>query len=405
MSLTEALRAGEPEVFGLLYDEHGPRIHAYCHRMVGDEAADAVRDAFVTAARYPAGAPAGDDALPIWLYALARAEVLRRGALRRTVPVDPGAAPLERALARLRPEHREALALTDALEVEEFARLTGVALDTAELLVRMARRRLEQAVVAVLEAGSAADDELLTALAKGRLHTLVSRRAAEPPASLRDAVVAACAAAERTFTGVPLSYADGLPLPFEGVSDPADTATGPHPKAGRPGAPAPARHRREPRRRNALLTETLTLAACAAAVVGAILVWPTGPDQGASNVGDNSRLVRHGTPTSRPSPSAGHAGPLGDGSSPVGSVRTTPRTAPGSPSATPTHASPSPTATVSRPPASPTSPAPSGTPTPEPTTSASPTPTPSLSAPSLPAPIGAKPSTTPTPKKTGPKKH
>lgn len=403
MSLTEALRAGEPEVFGLLYDEHGPLIHAYCHRMAGDEAADAVRDAFAAAARHRAEAPADDDALPLWLHALARAELLRRGALARTVAAEPGAPALERALARLRPEHREALALTGALDAEGLARLTGVADDTAELLARQARRRLEQAVVTVLEAGTAADEELLTTLAKGRLPALVSRRAAEPPASLRAEVVAACAAAMRAPAGVQLSDADGLPLSLDGVFAPASATTGHHPRHARPGTPALARHRRGPRRRNALLTETLTLAACAAAVVGAILVWPGGPDQGVSRVGDNSTLVRHGTPTSRPSP--GRAGTPGDVASRVGGPRTTPKTVAPSPSASATRASSSPTPTPSRPPASPTSPVPSGTPTPSPTAS-TPTPTPSRSTLPLPVPVHGTPSATPTPspKKSGPKK-
>ncbi|MCO5973305.1 sigma factor [Actinoallomurus soli] len=400
MSLTEALRAGEPEVFGLLYDEHGPRIHAYCHRMVGDEAADAARDAFAAAARHRAGAPSDDDALPLWLHALARAEVLRRGALAHAVAADPMAPPLERALARLRPEHRDALALADALDVEGLARITGVADDTAELLVRMAGRRLEQAVVTVLEAGAEADDELLTALAKGRLPALVSRRVPGPPASLREDVVAASAAAERATAGVPLSDADGLPLSIEGAFGTADAATGHHARRTRPETAAAARHRRRPHRRNALLTETLTLAACAAAVVGAILVWPAGPGQGVSHVGDNSRLVRHGTPTSRPS-SPGDAGTLGDGSSRAGGSRTAPKTAAASPSASATRASSSPTPTASRPPASPSSPTPSGTPTPSPTTSAptpTPTPTPSLSTLPLPVSVGGSPSATPTPK-------
>jgi DNA-directed RNA polymerase specialized sigma24 family protein len=399
VSLTEALRAGDPDVFGLLYDEHGAGMYAYCRRMAGDEAADALRDAFVAAARHPDTAPSSDETLPTWLYALARAECLRRGALVRTVPAAPLAAPFERAVARLRPEHREALALADALPVEDLALVIGVARDTAELLVRMARRRLEQAVITVLEAGTDADEDLLTALAKGRLHALVSRRAAEPPASLRQQVVAACAAAERTAASALLSDADGLPIRLDGLFGPADAMTRPQPRIA---DPAPTRHRRKPRRRNALVIEAVTLAACAAAVIGAILIWPAGPDQGASHVGDHSRLVRQGTPTNRPASSPGGTTPLGTGSSPVGGASTAPKTGVTSrpASATPAQSS----VTASRPPASPSSPAPSATPMPEPTTSAPLIPTPPVAASPFPAPTTGAPSTTPAPKNTGPNK-
>ena len=145
MSLTEALRAGAPEACGALYDEHAERLYAYCHVMVGDEAAEAVRDAFISVARHPGTTPSDDAALPAWLHALARAECVRRGALVRKVAVAPSADPLRRALARLRPEHREVLALSLTLEPHEIARVIGVATDTAETLVRVSRRRLEQA--------------------------------------------------------------------------------------------------------------------------------------------------------------------------------------------------------------------------------------------------------------------
>ncbi|MCO6007611.1 hypothetical protein NE236_21780 [Actinoallomurus purpureus] len=396
MSLTEALRAGDPEVFGLLYDEHGARIYAYCHRMVGDEAADAVRDAFVAAARHPAGAPSDDEALPVWMHALARAECVRRAALLRAATTAPGAPPLERALARLRPEHREALALTAVLDTEEFRRIIGVARDTAEQLDRMARRRLEQAVIAVLETGAGADDGLLTALAKGRLRALMSSRAAEPPASLRERVLAACAAAERTSGGALLFDADGLPL--DGLFGPAEVMTRPLPRVAGPAAPMPAGRRRKPRpRRNLVLTEALTLAACAAAVIGAIMIWPAGPDQGASRVGDHSRIVRQGSPTSGPA-STGDTTPLGGGSSPVRGAPIAPQTGAASPSASVTPARPSPTVTVSRPPASSARPTPPGTPTPKPPASATPSPT--SSVPPLLPPVGGSPDATPAPKKT-----
>ncbi|GAB3985056.1 hypothetical protein GCM10029978_096560 [Actinoallomurus acanthiterrae] len=391
MSLTEALRAGEPEAFGLLYDEHGALLYACCRRMAGDEAADAVRDAFVAAARHPAGPPPDDESLPVWLYALARAECARRGA---PPAAAPRAAPLERALARLRPEHREALALTAVLETEDLARILGVARDTAEQLVRMARRRLEQAVIAVLEAGAAADDELLTALAKGRLHALVIRPD-DPPASLREQVLAACAATERATGGALLFDADGLPVPLDTLFGPAEADTGPQPKVG-PAAP-PAHHHRKPRARHAVLTEALTLAACAATVIGAIVLWPAGTDRGASTVDDHTRIVHRAT--SSPTASAGGTIPLNGGSSAVATTPAPSTAGSASPSGTPTPTHPSSSAPASRPPASPSTPT---TPTPKPPTSAPATPSPTTSLPGLPLPAVTS-STTPTPKKTGPK--
>ena len=88
VSLTEALRAGAPEAFGVLYDEHAEQLYAYCHVMVGDEAADAVRDAFIAVARHPGRCPLRRD-LPDWLHALARSECVRRGALVRPAARRP----------------------------------------------------------------------------------------------------------------------------------------------------------------------------------------------------------------------------------------------------------------------------------------------------------------------------
>lgn len=381
MSLTEALHAGDPEVFGLLYDEYGARLYAYCHSVVGDEAADAVRDAFVAAARHSAALPSDDGALPVWLHALTRAECVRRGALVRRLPAGT-VAPLERALARLRPEHRDALALSAALETDEFARVVGVARDTAELLAWTARRRLEQAVIAVFEAGAEADDELLTALAQGRLPALLSRRAATPPTSLRARVVAACFAAERAADGALLFDKDGLPIPLDTFFGPAEAVTRPVPKTGDTAVAASPGRRRAPRaRRHGMLAQTLGLAACAAAVVGAVMLWPQGPGRGVSPVDGHSRLV-HPRPRSShggtPAGTSGGATPLeersgspaGDGSptgappkaeAPSASAHSSPLTATGDPTPS-TSATPTPTPEPTTPTPSPTPSAPSSTP-------------------------------------------
>jgi DNA-directed RNA polymerase specialized sigma24 family protein len=320
VSLTEALRAGAPEVFGQLYDEHAGRLYAYCRIMVGDEAADAVRDAFIAAARHPGTVP-DDEALPVWLYALARTECVRRGALLRKAPAGPADEPLTRALARLRPEHREVLALSATLETGEVARVIGLAPDTAELLMRMSRRRLEQAAASVLGSRAARDDEMLTALGRGSLHKLVAR-GSEPPPRLRERVLMACAAAERAVDGALLFDQDGMPIPLEGLFGPADEVTRPLQQIGAgdlvsppPGgdvvAVAPpkkdgvlvarSRRKKEPfltRRRDGLV-EMLGLAACVAAAASVFALWPAPHGGNASNMDGTSLLLHRGSRASR----------------------------------------------------------------------------------------------------------
>ncbi|MCW2946135.1 MAG: polymerase, sigma-24 subunit, subfamily [Actinoallomurus sp.] len=321
MSLTEALRAGAPEVFGRLYDEHAGRLYAYCRTMVGDEASDAVRDAFISAARHP-GTVRDDEALPVWLYALARTECVRRGALLRNAPAGPADEPIPRALARLRPEHREVLALSATLETGDVARVIGLAPDTAELLTRMARRRLEQAAVSVLGSPAARDDEMLTALGRGSLHKLVAR-GPEPPPRLRERVLAACAAAERAVDGALLFGQDGMPIPLDGLFGPANEITRPLrktgagdlaslPHGGNGVAVAPpkedgvlvARSRRKKKepfltRRRGGLVEMLGLAACVAVAASVFALWPKPHDGDTSTMDGTSLLLHRGSPANR----------------------------------------------------------------------------------------------------------
>ncbi|HZE34472.1 MAG TPA: sigma-70 family RNA polymerase sigma factor, partial [Actinoallomurus sp.] len=369
MSLTEALRAGAPDVFGVLYDEHAERLYAYCHIMVGDEAADAVRDAFIAVARHPGTAP-DDDALPVWLYALARAECVRRGALVRKPAIPPSADPLRRALARLRPEHREALALSTSLEPEEIARVVGVAADTAEMLVRVSQRRLEQAAVSVLGGRVVPDEAMLAALSDGNLHKLVMR-GYEPPPRQRERVLFSCAAAERAADGALLFDQDGMPIPLDGlfgtaeepthpfakVADIADEPTGPTRRLDTEASAASvssvfeprrksrdggvhgghARPKKEPflsRKRDGLV-EVAGLAACVAAATSVLALWPSSHNDGASNMDGTSLFLHRGAPASR---SVQPAPPVGDGTPPQGATSkpgTSPSPAPTKPQATP----------------------------------------------------------------------
>ena len=223
MSLTDALRAGAPQAFGALYDEYAGALYAYCHVMVGDEAGDALRDVFITVARHPDAAPGDDAELPVWLHSLARAECVRRDALVRGVVTTKSADPLRHALALLSPEHREVLALSNALGPKETAQVLGVARDTAETFVREAQRRLEQAAASV-GGRETQDSAMLASLSGEALHRLVTL-GHEPPVGQREWVLSSCGAAGRAPGGVAVFDADGRPLPRDAFSAQADDAT------------------------------------------------------------------------------------------------------------------------------------------------------------------------------------
>jgi DNA-directed RNA polymerase specialized sigma24 family protein len=403
VSLTEALRGGAPDAFGMLYDEYAERLYAYCHIVVGDEAADAVRDAFIAAARHPGTAPRDDAGLAVWLYALARAECVRRGALVRKVVATPSTDPVRRALARLRPEHREALALSATLEPAEIARVMGVARDTAEMLVRVSRRRLEQAVASIL--GAHPDEAVFAALTTGELHTLVMR-GYDPPPRQRERVLFSCAAAERAADGALLFDEDGMPIPLDALFSGADEPThpfgqvDPHEPATEPlrqvdpkPAPSPvtvrtghARPKKEPflsRRRDGML-EVAGLAACVAAATSVLALWPSPHPNGASNVDGTSLFVHHPGTASRsvfPAPAGNGVPPQATTSKPGASPSPKPSTTGAAPTTAP------PETTAARPGGPST-----GGPYP-----AHPTPPPSTSPPDSPPPSSDTPTPTATP--------
>lgn len=222
MSVTEALRAGAPWAFGALYDEHAVALYAYCHVLLGDEAGDALRDAFVTLARDPGGVPDDDAELPVWLHSVARAECVRRGALLRGIAASRSGDPVRRALTLLSPEHREVLALSNALNLEDTAQVLGVERATAETLVREAQRNLEQAIAAV-GGREPQDSPMLAALSGESLQRLVTL-GYEPPAQQREWVLSSCAAVHGPG-GRAAFDTDGTPLPVDAFSAQADDAT------------------------------------------------------------------------------------------------------------------------------------------------------------------------------------
>ena len=421
MSLTEALRAGAPEAFGVLYDEHAERLYAYCHIIVGDEAADAVRDAFIAVARHRGATPSSDAALPVWLCALARAECVRRGALVRQASAPPSADPLRRALARLRPEHREALALSIILETHEIARVVGVARDTADMLVQVSRRRLDQAAASVL--GTVHDETMLGALSEGNLPLLVMRGYSPPPRQ-RERVLSSCVAAERAADGALLFDQDGMPIPLDALFGNADDITHPFAQVSADTGPVgaempepvtgplrqvdPVPSRRRPRvsharpkepflgRRRDSLVEAAGLAACVAAAASVLALWPSPHDNGASNMDGTSVLLHRGGAASRsaqPVPARGggalppqagaaksSASPSPSAKKPEAATTTAPPVilpapppadgpSPAHPTPTPTQSSPTTTPTPTPTPTPSGSPADSGTPAPEPSAS------------------------------------
>ncbi|MCW2918430.1 MAG: polymerase, sigma-24 subunit, subfamily [Actinomycetia bacterium] len=184
-----------PEPHAPLYDAYAGRLHVYCWSLVGDDAPGALRDAFVTAARR--GSPRGDTTL--WMYGLARAACVRRGALDHAFTRIRDTDPLRQAAAGLRADHREVLVLSAGgwLEVPDIARLLEVATDTVTQLIQTARKRLERGVLDVLLPGpiQTEHEEVIAAFEKGTLDTLLARRAPNsPPAALRADVLAACVA-------------------------------------------------------------------------------------------------------------------------------------------------------------------------------------------------------------------
>ncbi|MBO2450458.1 hypothetical protein J4573_25370 [Actinomadura barringtoniae] len=181
---------GEPDA---LYDAHAARLYAYCWSLVGDQAAAAVADTFASTVQHP---PRGDTVL--WMYALARHACVDRGALDRAFGMSGDADPLLRAASTLRADHREVLFLLagEWLEINDIARVLGIAPDTVRQLMGVARTRLERAVLDTLmrRPGETSPHhmDVIAAFEKGTLPRLLARRAPiRPPEWLRDQVLTA----------------------------------------------------------------------------------------------------------------------------------------------------------------------------------------------------------------------
>lgn len=249
-ALVAAARTGDQEAWGTIYDRYADRLHDHCWSILRDEheAADALHDAFVNAAR---ALPQLRDPsrLRPWLYAIARNEAYRRHRQRRravpsgdlgadlgtddpelgTVTVDldeHDGAPVDDlrrlvwdAAGGLTPEDQALLDLhlRQGLEGEELAEALGTT--TNNTYVRMSRLRdtLERSLGALLVARTGRQDcpELAQILAgwDGDLTPLLRKRVArhvdgcEQCGERRKAMVSPLA----LFAGMPMLPApDGL---------------------------------------------------------------------------------------------------------------------------------------------------------------------------------------------------
>ncbi|MFG1688314.1 sigma factor-like helix-turn-helix DNA-binding protein [Nonomuraea sp. NPDC049269] len=164
-ALVESLRARAPGALAALYDAYAEGIHRYCWSLLlsSDGAQVALRDTMIAAEAH-AGSLADPGRLRPWLYALARAECLRRRmaeppgadeALAQAPPLDDAAdADLRimawNAIQSLRPGDREVLELSAAHELStpELAAVLGTAARHVEAAHEEARERLRDAITA-----------------------------------------------------------------------------------------------------------------------------------------------------------------------------------------------------------------------------------------------------------------
>jgi RNA polymerase sigma factor (sigma-70 family) len=172
-----------PDRFGPVFDRHAVAIHGYIARRLGPDAADdLVAEAFLVAFRKRAGYDPGQPSARPWLYGIAtrlisrhrRDEVRFFRAIAQT-GTDPAAGyggdpvaeegirhadaqawrpRLALALASLSKADRDALLLvTDGLRYEEAARALGIPAGTLSSRVARARRKVQEALGGVGNAG------------------------------------------------------------------------------------------------------------------------------------------------------------------------------------------------------------------------------------------------------------
>lgn len=242
-ALVAAARRGDQGAWGTIYDRYADRLHDHCWSILRDEheAADALHDAFVNAAR---ALPQLRDPsrLRPWLYAIARNEAFRRHRSRaRVVPSgdlgselgddDPelgivtvdldegGGAPVDDlrqlvwdAAGGLSADDQALLDLhlRQGLEGEELAEALGITTNNAYVRMSRLRDTLERSLGALLVARTGRQDcpELAAILAgwDGQLTPLLRKRVARHVDSCEQ-----CGERRRAMVS-PMALFAGMPL-------------------------------------------------------------------------------------------------------------------------------------------------------------------------------------------------
>jgi RNA polymerase sigma-70 factor (ECF subfamily) len=165
--LVRRIRAGDIGAYGVLVSRYRDRLGRYAVHMIGDreDAEEALQDSFVRA--YRSLARCDDPArFGAWLYGIlvnrcrttgARAARRRRmfvndiDALNGASDADLGdrldwSDAVNRALARLAPEYREAFLLkhVEDLDYAQIAELTGAGVSALKMRVKRAREQLQR---------------------------------------------------------------------------------------------------------------------------------------------------------------------------------------------------------------------------------------------------------------------
>lgn len=172
--LAQSLYAGDPTALPAIYDAYAPRLFDYCHVLLRDQesAALALHDSLIIVHERIGGLP---DARLFrgWLYAVTRAECLRRRAYAEP-PTERQRAPeatgleadeatrqlVHAALLVLSGAQREALdlSLRHELDPHELAEVLSVTPNDASVRVAQARHDLDDAFAAVVVAATGRDD-------------------------------------------------------------------------------------------------------------------------------------------------------------------------------------------------------------------------------------------------------
>jgi len=190
-NLRARLRSGDPDAFGLLFDEYARAVYNLGFRLTADWSAaeDVVSLAFLEAWRLRDRIDPGGEPLRPWLLGiavnvsrnLARASHRHQAAMSRLLPPPPvpdfaeelagrldDAARLReagKALGALRPGEREVIALCvwSELDYATAARALGVPVGTVRSRLSRARRKLRKLVPAAGNRPAAADRYWMTA--------------------------------------------------------------------------------------------------------------------------------------------------------------------------------------------------------------------------------------------------